>query len=90
MLVPVINDLADNHWHSVLQESLVALKSILSEIDPANYDKVLVSVEKEKQKNIQKNNGLTREQRWDKFYQLALKKQVDLKLLKKDYIFDLS
>jgi len=33
MLVPVIVDLAENHWHKILQESLVALKTILKEID---------------------------------------------------------
>jgi len=54
MLVPVINELADKHWHSVLQESLVALKSILSEIDPAAYDKALTVADREKQKNAQK------------------------------------
>lgn len=52
--VPVINELADKHWHSVLQESLVALKSILSEIDPAAYDKALTVADREKQKNAQK------------------------------------
>jgi serine/threonine-protein phosphatase 2A regulatory subunit B' len=34
MLVPVIVDLAENHWHKILQESLIALKTILKEIDP--------------------------------------------------------
>jgi len=33
MLVPIIVDLADNHWHKILQESLIALKTILKEID---------------------------------------------------------
>lgn len=90
MLVPVINELADKHWHSVLQESLVALKSILSEIDPAAYDKALTVADREKQKNAQKYNGQTSEQRWDKFYQIAIKKTANLKLIKKDYVFDLS
>jgi len=38
MLVPVIVDLADNHWHKILQESLIALKTILKEIDPYAFD----------------------------------------------------
>lgn len=41
MLVPVIVDLADNHWHKILQESLVALKTILKEIDPYAFDEAL-------------------------------------------------
>lgn len=46
--------------------------------------------EREKTKNSVKNNALTRETKWDKFQKLALKKHPNLKLLKKDYIFDLS
>jgi len=38
MLVPVIVDLAENHWHKILQESLIALKTILKEIDPNAFD----------------------------------------------------
>lgn len=38
MLVPVIVDLAENHWHKILQESLIALKTILKEIDPFAFD----------------------------------------------------
>ena len=38
MLVPVIVDLADNHWHKILQESLIALKTILKEIDPIAFE----------------------------------------------------
>ena len=41
MLVPVIVDLADNHWHKILQESLIALKTILKEIDPYPYEEAL-------------------------------------------------
>ena len=35
MLVPIIVELAENHWHKILQESLIALKTILKEIDHA-------------------------------------------------------
>ena len=41
MLVPVIVNLADNHWHKILQESLIALKTILKEIDPIAFDDAL-------------------------------------------------
>lgn len=41
MLVPVIVDLADNHWHKILQESLIALKTILKEIDSYAFDEAL-------------------------------------------------
>ncbi len=40
MLVPVIVDLAENHWHKILQESLIALKTILKEIDPYAFEEV--------------------------------------------------
>ena len=41
MLVPVIADLAENHWHKILQESLIALKTILKEIDPYAFEEAL-------------------------------------------------
>lgn len=41
MLVPTIVDLADNHWHKILQESLVALKTILKEIDSFAFEDAL-------------------------------------------------
>ena len=41
MLVPIIVDLAENHWHKILQESLIALKTILKEIDPLAFDEAL-------------------------------------------------
>lgn len=41
MLVPVIVDLAENHWHKILQESLIALKVILKEIDPYAFEEAL-------------------------------------------------
>ena len=43
MLVPKIVDLADNHWHKILQESLIALKTILKEIDPYAFEEALKS-----------------------------------------------
>jgi serine/threonine-protein phosphatase 2A regulatory subunit B' len=41
MLVPVIVDLADNHWHKILQESLIALKTIMKEIDSFAFEESL-------------------------------------------------
>ena len=41
MLVPVIVNLAENHWHKILQESLIALKTILKEIDPFAFEESL-------------------------------------------------
>lgn len=49
MLVPVIVDLAENHWHKILQESLIALKTILKEIDPLAFDESLKMNPKQKQ-----------------------------------------
>jgi len=39
--VPVIVDLAENHWHKILQESLIALKTILKEIDPYAFEQAM-------------------------------------------------
>lgn len=39
MLVPVIVKIADDHWHSVLKESLVALRTILHELDKTAFNK---------------------------------------------------
>ena len=41
MLVPIIVELAEHHWHKILQESLIALKTILKEIDPLAFDEAL-------------------------------------------------
>lgn len=41
MLVPVIVQLAENHWHQILRESLIALKTILKEIDPYQFDEAM-------------------------------------------------
>lgn len=48
MLVPIIVNLAENHWHKILQESLIALKTILKEIDPLAFDEALKLSSKEK------------------------------------------
>lgn len=40
-MVPVVNELADTHWHEILRESYMALKMILLEVDSACYNKAL-------------------------------------------------
>ena len=48
MLVPTIVNLAENHWHKILQESLIALKTILKEIDPMAFEEALGTKPQEK------------------------------------------
>ena len=50
LLVPVVAELADNHWHKILQESLVALKTILKEIDQFTFQEALDMKESERKK----------------------------------------
>jgi len=41
LIVPIIVEIADKHWHKVLQESLHALKVILKEMDYQQFEKAL-------------------------------------------------
>ena len=41
MIVPVIVELAETHWHKILLESFNALKTILKEIDPVAFERAL-------------------------------------------------
>jgi hypothetical protein len=41
MLVPVIAELADKYWPKILQEYLIAVKTILKEIDPFAFEEAL-------------------------------------------------
>ena len=52
MLVPVIVDLAENHWHKILQESLIALKTILKEIELVLLNNVICFVVKYAKNNL--------------------------------------
>ena len=86
MLVPVIVKLADTHWHtyiniyiyiyiySILQESLIALKTILKEIDPYAFEEAL-NLDPSKRyiyllyiyvlgRNFELSKTQTRERRW--------------------------
>jgi len=51
MVVPVIVELAETHWHKILQESLNALKVILKEIDPVAFDRALQTGSREAARN---------------------------------------
>lgn len=39
ILVPIINDLSQNHWHKLILDSLTALKNIIRDADPALFEK---------------------------------------------------
>jgi len=82
MLVPIIVDLAENHWHKILQESLIALKTILKEIDPLAFDEALkmnnqqrkiyaVKQDDEDRKNLDK--------KWEKLNEKIKKNNPDFK-----------
>jgi serine/threonine-protein phosphatase 2A regulatory subunit B' len=69
MLVPVIVHLAENHWHKILQESLIALKTILKEIDPYAFEDALkMKPEMQKQFRVKQEASEREEfdQRWEK------------------------
>ena len=78
MLVPVIVDLAENHWHKILQESLIALKTILKEIDPLAFDDALKMNSSTKKQYAMKQDDEDRKQldkKWDKL-NASLKQKV--------------
>lgn len=69
MLVPVIVELSDHHWHKILQESLLALKTILKEIDPAAFDAAMAIPKSDERRFIVKPNTELRKEldsKWDK------------------------
>lgn len=69
MLVPVIVDLAENHWHKILQESLIALKTILKEIDPYAFEEALKMTPQAKktyQVRQDEEDRKSLDSRWDK------------------------
>ena len=72
MLVPVIVDLAENHWHKILQESLIALKTILKEIDPLAFDEALKLTPQQRRVYSVTQDGEERknfDKRWEKLNQ---------------------
>ena len=69
MLVPVIVNLAENHWHKILQESLIALKTILKEIDPYSFEESQKMTAKERRRFTVKQDEEERktyDQKWTK------------------------
>jgi len=69
MLVPVIVELSEKHWHKILQESLVALKTILSEIDPIAFEEALKIPKNDERRFIVRPNEDKRDkldQKWNK------------------------
>ncbi len=78
MLVPVIVDLAENHWHKILQESLIALKTILKEIDPFAFEEA-IKMNKDQKKIFgvkqTEEDRVNYDKKWDKL-NLKLKQKV--------------
>jgi len=69
MLVPVIVELSENHWHKILQESLLALKTILNEIDPVAFDEATKIPKGDERRFIVKPNTELRtklDSKWDR------------------------
>ena len=80
MLVPIIVDLAENHWHKILQESLIALKTILKEIDPLAFDEALKMNPQQKKIFAVKQDEDDRkamDKKWDKINTKIKSKQAD-------------
>ena len=80
MLVPIIVDLAENHWHKILQESLIALKTILKEIDPLAFDEALKMNPTQKKLYAVKQDDEDRkslDKKWEKLHAKIKSKQAD-------------
>lgn len=68
MLVPTIVKLSENHWHKILQESLVALKTILKEIDSFTFEEAVKSGASDPEYQIQQSDEIRSKlnKKWDK------------------------
>ena len=78
ILVPIVDDLANHHWHQMLKESLTALKEILQKIDSQAYNSALESANQKKgDKTLriamppEERNKL--DQKWKNFEKIAKK-----------------
>ena len=80
MLVPIIVDLAENHWHKILQESLIALKTILKEIDPLAFEEAM-KMRPEQKKNFavvqDQEDRKNLDKRWSKLNEKIKMKDPD-------------
>ena len=88
MLVPIIVDLAENHWHKILQESLIALKTILKEIDPLAFDEALKMNPQQKKQYAVKQDEEDRknlDKKWEKLHAKIKAKHADFE--EPDYPF---
>ena len=66
ILVPVVTNLAENHWHQMLKESLNALKEILQKIDSVAYSNALENAEQKKyDKAFRITQPADERQKWD-------------------------
>jgi serine/threonine-protein phosphatase 2A regulatory subunit B' len=82
MLVPIIVDLAENHWHKILQESLIALKTILKEIDPLAFDEAQkMNPQQKKQYSVKQDeeDRRTLDKKWEKLNAQIKQKHPDFK-----------
>ena len=79
MLVPVIVDLAENHWHKILQESLIALKTILKEIDPYAFEESVKMTVKERKRYAVKQDEDERKNYDSRWNSLNMKLKSKLK-----------
>ncbi|KRX02936.1 Armadillo-type fold [Pseudocohnilembus persalinus] len=83
LLVPVIVQIAETHWHKVLQESLNALKTILKEIDYQSFEKALSSKNCSVMYLVQDPKQLKKdrqkmEDKWKNLYKMASQKNSTL------------
>ena len=83
ILVPVIVHLADTHWHKLLQDSLTALRNILKDIDPAQFEKAAQNKDAKFLYLVSDNEQLkkkreTMETRWDALLKMAKKANPDM------------
>lgn len=79
MLVPVVTELAENHWHKMLQDSLLALKEILQKLDSATFEQALENAKTKKYDKMYRLTQTTEtrnaiEQKWKAYTQLAKSK----------------
>ena len=82
ILVPVVTNLAENHWHQMLKESLNALKEILQKIDPQAYASALEGLDSKKyDKSIRTvqppEERLKLDQKWKNLTKQAAKNHSD-------------
>lgn len=83
ILVPVIVHLADNHWHKALQDSLAALRNILRDIDPAQFEKAAQNKEAKYLYLVCENEQMRKkkesvENKWEALLKQAKKTNPDM------------